>query len=158
MIDKIENESLRTDLKWPWLVVSGMLTLLMLYVITCQLFAEQLQQHLPEAQRELIRTVFYVVAIITLPMTNLIRHIQLRLNQTMPGDKSAKSRYLLTIFVSMTLLEMIGIFGLVMFLLGDSFNTLYIFTGMAALGMYLYRPKLTEYAEVVEKLANLQRQ
>ncbi|MEQ1531922.1 MAG: hypothetical protein ABL925_21650 [Methylococcales bacterium] len=152
MFDRIENEALQADLKLPWLVMSVMLTSLLVYLLVCHSFSG-IQQHLPEAQRELIRTVFYVLAIMTLPMTNLLRHIQLRLNQTMPGDKPAKSRYLLTIIVSMGLVETIGVFGFVMFLLGDSFNTLYIFTGMSALGMYLYRPKLAEYAEVVEKLA-----
>jgi hypothetical protein len=89
-------------------------------------------------------------------MTNLLRHIQLRLNQTMPGAKSAKSRYLLTVIVSMSLVESIGVFGLVMFLLGDSFNTLYIFIGMSALGMYLYRPKWVEYESIVAALAGRQ--
>lgn len=96
-----------------------------------------------------------MLAIIAFPITNLIRHIQLRLNQTMPGKKSAKSRYLLTIFVSMVLIEGVGALGFVMFLLGDDFNTLYIFTGLSALGLYLYRPKAEEYGKIVEKLAEI---
>jgi hypothetical protein len=106
-------------------------------------------------------------------MTNLIRHIQLRLNQTMPNSHSApeiddcmdaggrathgavseaKKRYLVTVIVSMSLIESVGIFGFVMFILGDNFNTLFIFSGLSALGMFLYRPKLDEYARIVEAL------
>jgi len=43
--------------------------------------------------------------------------------------------------VSLALSESIGIYGLVLFLLGDSFQTLYIFISISALAMFFYRPK-----------------
>ena len=128
----------------------------MVYLILCLQFGHELQEPLPEERRGFIRSVFYVIAIITFPITNLIRHIQLRLNQTMPGNKSAKSRYLLTIIVSMMLVEGVGVLGFVMFMLGDDFNTLTIFLGLAALGLYLYRPKVEEYQQIVEALVERQ--
>jgi hypothetical protein len=131
-----------------------MLVTLMVYLFMCHWFGHALQEPLPEGQREFIRTVFYVVAIIAFPITNLIRHIQLRLNQTMPGNKSAKSRYLLTVIVSMVLVEGVGVMGFVMFMLGDDFNTLYIFLGLSVLGLYLYRPKEEEYKLIIEALNN----
>jgi len=148
------DQLMPADLKQPWIVVIVMVLMLLTSLIACHSFLAKYQLHLPQDQRELLRTIFYVVAIITLPMTNLLRHIQLRLNQTMPGNKSAKSRYLVTVLVSMASVEMIGAFGLVMFLLGDGFNTLYIFTIVAALGIFLYRPKMVEYEQIIEKLAN----
>jgi hypothetical protein len=39
-----------------------------------------------------------------------------------------------------------------MFILGDSFNTLYIFSGLAFLGFFLQRPKPEEYQSIVEAL------
>ena len=150
----IEREQLKADLILPWLIAAMMLTMLAVYVIICHILGERLQQPLPEGQRVLIRTVFYVIAIVTFPLTNLIRHIQLRLNQTMPCSHTtyrriAKGRYLLTVIVSMSLIEVVGIFGLVMFVLGDGFNTLYIFAGLSALGLFLYRPKADEYFEII---------
>jgi len=53
----------------------------------------------------------------------------------------------------MSLVEVVGIFGLVMFIFGDGFNTLYIFTGLSALGLFLYRPKADEYAEIIAAIA-----
>lgn len=126
---------------------------LITYVVVCHVFGHDLQATLPEQRREFIRTIFYIIAIIAFPLTNLIRHIQLRLNQTVPGSQSARSRYLLTIIVSMTLVEAVGVLGFVMFMLGDDFNTLYIFVGLASLGLYLYRPKEEEYFQIVEALA-----
>jgi hypothetical protein len=150
MLGRVEREQSKSDLILPWMVVVMMLVMLVAYVVVCHLFGEQLQQPLPQNQRELIRTILYAIAIVTFPLTNLIRHIQLRLNQTMPGDTPSKSRYLLTVTVSMVLIESVGIFGFIMFILGDDFNTLYIFTGLSALGMFLYRPKLDEYYDIIE--------
>ena len=150
MLGRVEREQSKSDLILPWMVVVMMLVMLVAYVVVCHLFGEQLQQPLPQNQRELIRTILYAIAIVTFPLTNLIRHIQLRLNQTMPGDTPSKSRYLLTVTVSMVLIESVGIFGFIMFILGDDFNTLYIFTGLSALGMFLYRPKPDEYYDIIE--------
>lgn len=69
-----------------------------------------------------------------------------------PGN-IAKNRYLMTVIVSMSLVEVVGIFGLIMFMFGDGFNTLYILTGLSALGIFLYRPKADEYYEIIEAIA-----
>ena len=132
----------------PWLVTASMCVLLVAFLVVCLSKGDQLQQHWPEDKRILLRTLFYIYAIIIFPLTNLIRHIQLRLNETMPGDKPAKKRYLLTVIVSMTLIETVGILGLLMFFFGDGYNTLYIFSSLSALGLFLYRPKAEEYARI----------
>jgi len=157
MLGRVELEQLKSDLTMPWAIVGIMLAMLVAYVIVCIIFGDQIQTPLPEAQRILIRTILYVVAIVTFPMTNLIRHIQVRLNQTMPYSHGtpgieAKNRYLVTVIVSMSLIEAVGFFGFVMFILGDNFNTLYIFSGLSALGLFLYRPKVDEYAKIVDAL------
>ncbi len=139
----------KNDLRLHWLIVWIMLATLLAYLCICLLFSQELQQPIEESQRVILRSIFYASAIIGLPTNNLIRHIMLRLAQTMPSNKSAKNRYLLIIGVSMVLAESIGVMGLVMFILGDGFNTLYIFTGLSALGMYLYRPKNHEYERIV---------
>lgn len=157
MQNSFVRELLKSDLFLPWVIVGLMLVTLMAAVVVCQSMGAQIQHGLAEDERELIRTVLYIIAIVTFPMTNLIRYIQLRLNQTMPGSKPAKSRYLLTVIVSLSLIESVGLFGLVMFVLGDDFNTLYIFTGLSALGVYLYRPKQAEYDAIVAAIASQQK-
>lgn len=114
---------------------------------------EQWQLHWPEDQLISLRTILYALAILAFPLTNLIRHIQIRLCQTMPGDAPPKRRYLTTVIVSLTLVESIGIMGLILFLLGDGYNTLSIFSGLSALGFVLYRPKTSEYLGIVQALA-----
>ncbi|SJM89401.1 conserved membrane hypothetical protein [Crenothrix polyspora] len=152
MSNRISPQHNKSDLNPHWLVVAVMLILLATYIIACENMVDALPNPLPETQRIWIRTLCYGIAILMFPLTNLIRHIQLRLNQTMPGTKPAKNRYLLTIMVSMLLIQGIGVLGVVMFVLGDDFNTLYILVGMAALAVFLYRPKWNEYISVVEAL------
>lgn len=135
-----------------WIAVAVMLLLLAGYLISCLTIAKGPAFAMPETERIWIRTVCYVLAILLFPLTNLVRHIQLRLNQTMPGDKPARQRYLLTVVVSMLLIHSVGLMGVAMFLVGDDVNTLYILVGMAALGAFLYRPKWDEYANIVEAL------
>jgi hypothetical protein len=162
MPGRVEPVQLKSDLFLPWLIQGVMLASLVVYVIVCITLGDQIQQPLPEVQRVLIRTILYVVAIVTFPMTNLLRYIQLLLNQTMPfsnldPEGEAKKRYLVTVIVSMSLIESVGIFGFIMFILGDNFNTLYIFTGLSALGLFLYRPKPEEYARILEVLTSEQK-
>ncbi|MGR9086226.1 MAG: hypothetical protein ACU841_04030 [Gammaproteobacteria bacterium] len=153
MPNPIKPERLKSDLTVPWIFVAIIVVSQMAYLVFGHFYGNQFQLHLPDLQREWIRSVFYAVAIILFPLTNLIRHVMVRLNQTMPGDKPPKQRYLTTILVTLLLMESVGIMGLVIFLLGDDFNTLYIFSVLVFLGLYLYRPKLDEYSRIVEALS-----
>jgi hypothetical protein len=66
----------------------------------------------------------------------------------------AKKRYLVTVIVSMALIETVGLFGFILFMLGDSTNNLFILVGLSAFGMFFYRPKIEEYRVIVDALAN----
>ena len=130
------------------------IVLQIIYLILCHTLTHEIQHSIALEQRVLLRTVFYCVAIMTMPLIRLIRHISVRLNQTMPGDKPASQRYFLTVITSQALAGSIGLMGFIMFILGDEFNTLYIFSGLALLGLFLYRPKIEEYQSIVESLAH----
>ena len=152
-------QPLKSDLQPLWLLQGLLLTSLLMTTVFCLQSAEQIQTIMAEEQRELTRSILYVIAIITFPMTNLIRHIQLRLNQTMPFSETnirsvAKKRYQLTVTVSMLLITSVGTYGVLMFIWGDKQNTLFIFTGLSVLGLFLYRPKLTEYEALFEALVH----
>lgn len=158
MVNLVERNSLKSDLILPWFIVGIMLLMLITYIIICHIFGQQIQHVMSDVQRVQLRTLLYAVAIVIFPLTNLIRHIQLRLNQTMPCSgldhySQAKNRYRVTVIVSLSLVEMVGILGLVMFIAGDGFNTLYIFTGLSALGLFLYRPKIDEYSDIIAALS-----
>ena len=141
------------DLLSHWLICASMLLPLLAYNIFCHVWADEVRLNLEESERIWIRTLFYVIAIGLFPLTNLIRHILLRLNQTMPSEKPAAQRYLLTIIITQSMIEVVGLFGLVMYILGDDFNTLYIFTLLGVVGIYLYRPKQEELQAIAHAIS-----
>ncbi len=150
--DMRNRQRLQADLLLPWLILAAMVLMLAGMVTACLYAADQIRLVVAAEPPVLVRTILYGVAIVTFPITNLLRHIMVRLNQTMPGDAPAKSRYLMTVLVSLSLAESPGIYGLVLFILGDDYNTLYIFSLLSLLAMFLYRPKLDEYHAIVETL------
>jgi len=153
MQPQLDNAQINSDLMLHRTIMAIMAACLAAVVAACILQGEPWRLHWPEERLITYRTLFYALAIILFPLTNLIRYIQMRLCQTMPGDKPAKRRYLAPVLVSLVLVENIGGLGVALFLLGDGANTLYIFTGLAALGFVLYRPKPSEYLRIVDALA-----
>jgi O-antigen/teichoic acid export membrane protein len=147
---------LKSPIFLPWLMTSSVITLLSVSIFLAHFY--HFQNSLIEHERIIWRTSFYILTILLLPLTNLLRHIFLRLNQTMPLldnadlEKTIKTRYILTVSVSMLLILIISSFGSVMFYLGDGFNTLHIFNMVAGLGIFLYRPKLNEYQQIQNAL------
>ena len=146
------SRKLKSDLTLHWFFVGMMACMLVVYNIICQVLGTDIQINIAEEQRVFIRTVLYVMAIILFPLVNLLRHILLRLNQTMPGNNPAKNRYLMTTIITISLIEVVGFFGFVMFILGDEFNTLYIFSVLGALGLFIHRPREQEYKQIIEAL------
>ena len=162
---KSTSFSIQHPLFFAWLITSNVVILLCISLFLSQKNIHW--QHQPFSPEDLIlgRTACYISAILLLPITNLLRYIFLRLNQTMPPLKSmqnlstlARARYTLTVIISQSIMVLIGGFGAIMFLLGDSVNTLYILTSVAALGVFLYRPKITEYQNIIDALTQLETQ
>jgi hypothetical protein len=148
------TDSHQNSLSAHWTICAMMFVLLIGYNAICHVYGEQIRVPIDESQRVIIRTVLYTIAIILFPLTNLMRHILLRLNQTMPGPRSASQRYLLTIVITQSMIESIGLFGPVMFVLGDDFNTLYIFSILGILGIFLHKPSDSDYNDIIDALSS----
>lgn len=150
----ISEQQLQADLLIAGVIRAVALMSLIALVAICHIYGDKIQIGMDEQPRIYIRTVLYVVAITTFPVMKFIRHVLVRLNQTAKGNSTPKSRYAVTIIISMAIAESIGIYGFAMYVLGDGYNTLYIFTILSALAMYLYRPKVEEYQAVVESIGH----
>ncbi len=140
------------DLTPHWVFFSVFLCTIIIINIACHTVVSEIQVSMDEERRIFIRTIFYIISLILFPLANLMRHILLRLNQTMPGNNSAKNRYFMTTVITLSMVEIVVFFGLIMFILGDGYNTLYIFTALAFLGIFLHRPKKLEYNQIVDAL------
>jgi len=143
----ISEQQLQTDLVTAGMIRAASLMSLMALLLICHIYADKIQIGMDEQQRIFIRTVLYVVVLLTFPTMKFIRHVMLRLQK---NEKPPKSRYLLAITISMAISESIGIYGFIMYILGDSYNTLYIFIMLSALAMFLHRPDKQEYKALFE--------
>jgi len=153
MIRDFSSDQAKTAFKLLWLLMGLILLTLLAYLFVSEYYWEQIRVFQVSQDRLVwIRTILYILAIIAFPITNLMRFIMVRLNQTMPGEATAKQRYFVTVLVSMISAGTIGMLGFIMFVLGDDYNTLYIFCVLSALAVFLYRPKIEEYLSIVEAL------
>lgn len=142
--------ALKKDFLLLWLITAGITLTLIAYLSLCYFYGDRLR--LETEPPMVLRGIFYGIAIINFPLTNLLRHILLRLNQTIISDKSAKSRYCMTVFISLCSAELIGILGFIVYLRGDNCHTLLIFCLLSVLALFLYRPKIEEYQSIIEAL------
>jgi hypothetical protein len=130
------------------LLSAALFLLIVAYLLVCHLWGAEIRIKFDESARVTIRSALYTITIMLFPLVKLLRYILIRLNQTMPGDSSAGRRYFYTVSITLLLIETVGGFGFLMFILGDGFNTLYIFSVLAVLGIYLYMPKINEYLAI----------
>ncbi len=151
----MSNGQLEKPLLLHWVVVVASSLSVLMCLVLAHVLGVQIQWEVDASTRELVRSVLYVVAIILLPLTSLVRHILLRLNHTMPSRRSAANRYFVTILITQAMIEPIAVFGLLMFVLGDDFNSLYIFSIMAGLGIYFHRPAPQEYADIYDSVQRM---
>jgi len=145
-----------------WFIWVAMVASLLVYVFICSQFGEEIRRTQgSDLPINLLRNLFYVVAVITVFVAHFLRKLMLSARFSNSGGKGFETgagsqqsalvaRYTIATIVALALSESIGVFGFVLFLLGDSMQTLYIFVGISAVAMFFYRPKREEY----ERLAN----
>jgi len=147
------NSALKKDFLLLWVITVSIVFTLIVYLSLCYFQADNWR--LATDPPIVLRSIFYGLAIIIFPLTNLLRHVMLRLNQTMLGSQPAKSRYFKSVFISLCLAELIGLLGFISYLMGDDCQTLFIFCSLSALALFLYRPKIEEYLSIIEAIAKL---
>ena len=69
-----------------------------------------------------------------------------------PGSSSAVARYTLVVIIVSALLESVGVYGLLIFLLAGDTLTLYQLLGLSAAAMLYYRPKKGELLELARRM------
>ena len=119
----------------------AMLASLGIYFVICQLAGDALRQHAgDEAFLDLMRRVLIGIAAAELIFTDFFRKWILKAR---PGMTAAMvvQRYSLMSLVSFAVAESIGIFGLVLYFLGDTKAYLYFLIAISALAMFYYRPR-----------------
>lgn len=142
----IEKKNVDSNFSFAWCLIGFLCCVQITYLVIALFMPEMIQKNAVLGnQPESTRTLFYVIAIITFPLANMIRHIQRRLIQTVSTAKSLNQRYFFLIMTAQILMASLGFYGFLLFSMGDTLNNLYIFSGLAFLGFFLHRPQESEY-------------
>lgn len=144
-----------------WAFIFGALVV---YVIVCHAVADEsfrieISAGIP---LDLVRNILFGASSIALLLAYFIRRRIVSVKQGNSTNRFSSSasplnlaqflpKYTETIILSCALSETVGIFGLVLFLLGDSFQNLYLFIGVSAIALIYFRPKKEE----IEKMASV---
>lgn len=160
----MEEETLKKQMTVAWLIWGSMLLSLGVYVVVAHVLADSMAGRTAEASgqstADLLRYPLIGAAVVIFIVTHYVRKLMLKKaaeKKTRPLDAEASSqmdpimaRYLPVVVVSGALSEAVGIFGLVLFLVGADFNTLYVFIAASAAALYTNRPRLEEVKDLVE--------
>ena len=148
------SKKLRT-LRIIW---SAMLGSLAVYLFICLQFEDALRQPLREDfPLGIFKNALCVVTAIEILAIAFVRKLMLKAAsqgsaENKHPDADPLARYTVIVVLSLAIADSIGIYGLILFILGAGFQTLYIFIFLAALMMFWHRPKTAEYEALVNNM------
>ena len=163
MVDVAEKGTVENKLLVMWIIWGAMVGSLGIYILVCHLLGDQIRRSMgPDFPLKLLRNIFFGIVIVTLIAIHFIRKFILGKKSSDPGPVPAAppspqdpstiyAKYTVAMIISLALCESIGIYGLVLYFLGDSFQTLYTFVGISAAAMFYYRPKREEIEALSRK-------
>ena len=163
MLEENERESLRKGMVIIWIIWAALAISALIYVLLAHLLAKNWTAPQPDFL-SILRNALYVVSIAEILIIHFFRKRMLATRSDSRAFKSALvtklhptpglGKYMTVSIVSWALADSIAIYGLLLFLLGGSFNDLYLFVAVALAVMIYYRPKMSELEELAAALKN----
>lgn len=145
MISDQELDRGLLTLKIIWL---AMLVSLVFYLFVGLYVGTNIQSSINEDSLDILRVILYMLSFAILMATKFVRRLILegkhQYRPTGTSQTSALQRYLTAMIVALTMSETMGIFGLVLFLLGKNSVDLYLLVAVSAAAMIMYRPRKEE--------------
>jgi len=155
-MDTSQKGTVENKLLVVWIIWVAMMGSLAVYILICNVIGDDVRRPMgPDFSLALLRKLLFGLSIAALIAAHFIRKFVLRkpsggsgpapASQPSPQDMAARyAKYTTAMIISLALCESIGIYGLLLFFLGDGFKTLYSFMVISAGGMFYYRPKREE--------------
>ena len=152
---EMDEEQLRRELRPAWLIWVGGLGTLVIIALLCHFIGERGRVSTRGLPVDLLRYIFFGLSAVAYAAAGFIRKRMLRrglggpLKASSPIGMARRSpwaaRYLTVMIVSLAISDSIAIYGLLLFLLGAGFTTLYMFLSLFAIAMFIYRPSFAEF-------------
>jgi hypothetical protein len=157
MLEENERESLRKGMVGIWIIWAALAISALIYVLLAHLLAKSWTAPQPDFLSTL-RNAFYVVSTAEIFIIHFSRKWMLATRSDSGAFKSALvtkhhptpglGKYTTVSIVSWAIADSIAIYGLLLFLLGGSFQDLYLFVAVALAVIIFYRPKMSELEEL----------
>ena len=161
-IEESERRKIDRELRWLWLFWVANLGVLVVLVFVCGVFGERIRELMKESSDvpiDLLRILFLIVGLASLVVAYLMRRWSLtgkfNLYERQAREDASSSnkplylaKYRLAIFIPMCLPTTLGIYGFLLFWLGDSALTLYAFMIVSGAALLYHRPKKEEIMEL----------
>lgn len=119
----------------------AMLVSLVIYLLVGHFAVPMMGSFADDSLAGIIRPFLYFVSIATLIGTWFIRRVVMPKEGSQQSLQDALSRYTTATIVALALSESIGIFGLVLFMLGKNPMDLYLLIAVSGIAMFTYRPQ-----------------
>lgn len=149
----MNGETLEKQYRALQIIWVAMLLSLGAYVAVGQLAGDSIRQGISDSMPlDTIRTILFGVSVVELIGIHYVRKTMLRLSRG-TAQQAVAQRYSVTSIISYAVSESIGIYGLVLYFLGDDIQSLYVLMGISALAMVYYRPKYEVLKDLVRKAA-----
>jgi len=158
-----QKKLLQDVMNKAWIIWAAMFGSLAVIVIACYAMSDTLKLFaLQDFSISLARNILLAVSAVLFVMTGNIRRFQMhgksiaqriaRRNRSESDINLILLKYMSVMIISLMLSEIIGIFGLLLFLLGQDFSSLYIFVAFSAVSMLINCPKSKEVQNILEKM------
>jgi len=156
MQEMITDEELSRRFSTLKVIWFGMLVGLAIYVFIGLRVGPNIQVSMDKSTFGVIKTVFYLFTLIIIIITRYVSRFIIsgkgQFGQaTQNFEPLTLQKYTTAIIVAWALLDSIGIFGLILFLLGKNPMDLYLLIAISAAAMFWYRPKKDDLIHLTRK-------
>jgi hypothetical protein len=152
MITEQEIDRGMTTLRIIWL---AMLVFLVGCAFVGRVIAPGMKSTMSREAFGMLRTALYALGFATLIASRFIKKLILAgkgqtIDPTQARPASVVQRYTSAVIASLAMSESVGLYGLVLFLLGKDETDLYLLLAISALAMVYHRPKRDELANLYQ--------
>ncbi|MBN2345868.1 MAG: hypothetical protein JXO51_05715 [Candidatus Aminicenantes bacterium] len=146
MIAEQEADRTMAVLKIIWMAMLGSLAV---YGIVGRLVAPNLTSTLGAETVRMLRIALYALGFVTVNAAVYMRRLILGAKGSSAGPVQAgpsplPQKYSSAVIVSLAMSESVGIYGLVLFLLGKNARDLYLLLGISGAALFYFRPRKEE--------------
>jgi len=136
------TDNLKKQFKMLQIIWVAMIAPLAIYLIISHMAGDSIKEGASarnEIPLDMLKNILYIVSIIELGAAYYIRKIILKVNPEMTGA-TAIQKYIAASIITFFLSESVGIYGLVLYLLGDEMFNMYIFIIISAAALFYFHP------------------